>query len=156
MKTKSKCKNKLVSAICILLIAITTITAVAPIAASAASDVVTSAAGSQTIKALGANTQIGPKLSKETTVRYSSIWFDSQVSSYTVYFWVYDYTRSSTLSDKRKFTVTSEQQKKWLPYKNDATYNLNDALIIYGEQYTASSKGINYITYGGKSLEGSL
>lgn len=152
MKTKDKIKHKFVSSICVCLMILTTLIATVPITASAANAMV--ASGIATIKPLGVNSQVGPNISKNSLDKCSSIFFyksSSSISDFKISFWVKNGTTGKTLSDKKSFTCTSKSQGRLLPYKIGVSFTVKDDIIIYGEQWGTSSKGINYTTYGGKA-----
>lgn len=141
MKMLSK---KLISTMCVIMIVITSLFSITALASTRA--------GYVTIKPLNVNTTIGD-VDKAFVTGYSSIFAKkgSSDSNYTLRVWVKDTSNSTTLSEKHSFTVNGTNTGHWIVYKSGASYKVGDNIRFYGEQSSASSKGLDYVIYGDKA-----
>lgn len=138
-------KTKIVSFICALLIAITTVTSFTAIASTQA--------GIVSIKANGATTTIG-NVSKAYKENYSSIFCKrsaGQSTSFGFYVWVKDTTNSKVLSNKKAIIVSGTSKGHWISYKSGVSYKVGDNIRFYGSQESSTSKGLSYVIYGDKA-----
>lgn len=138
-------KTKIVSFICALLIAITTVTSITAMASTKS--------GIAVIKANGTTTTIGD-VSKDVKVSYSTIFCrrsDGETGSFSFYVWVKDTTNSTVLSDKQPYIAGSTSVGHWIPYKSGASFSVGHNIRFYGQQYLSSSKGLKYTIYGDKA-----
>lgn len=138
-------RNRVITAICVFLIVITTFTSFTAFADTKA--------GIVSIKANSVTTTIDD-VKKAANEGYSSIYLkksNSSIPSYSMYVWVYDTTRSTTLSNKYAFVCNSTSTGHWIKYKSGVTYKVGDTVRFYGSQATSESKGLSYVVYGDKA-----
>ncbi len=135
-------KNSFITAVCTFLIVITTFASVSAFASTYI--------GTRTIPANSATATIGD-VTKADSVNCSTIFFKCS-TTFIIKTWVYDVTRSSTLSDKKSFFCTGTKTGHHVYYKSGASYGSRDTVRFYASQSTNSSKTIDFTIFGDKAV----
>ncbi len=136
-------KNRMISIISAVLIMVTMFISFSANASTSS--------GVRTIAANDVTTTIGTVTKAYSNVNYSSIFLKSS-TPFIIKVWVYDTTKSKTLSDKKSIICTSSNKAHWIPYKSGVTASSGDQIRFYGSQTTSSKKTITYVIYGDKAV----
>lgn len=136
-------REGLISTLCIVLIIATTFISFSANASTSS--------GVKTIVANNVTTTIGTVTKAYGNVNYSSIFLQSS-TPFIIKVWVYDTTKSKTLSDKKSIICTSTSKGHWILYKSGVTAGSGDQIRFYGSQSTSSKKTITYTIYGDKAV----